>query len=66
MIALFVLSLLLVGYSVWTESRLRRERVMADLGRAVIRAGLINQALRRKVAEAKGMTQEEFEKSWGR
>lgn len=61
---LYLVTFGLVIYGLRKDTQLKREKRFADIGRSVVVAEMINKGLRRRVAEAKGMTEEEFNKAW--
>lgn len=61
---LYVLCIALAVYAFFKDRQFQKERQMADYGRSVLMAKIINNTLREKIAEAKGITLEEFNRSW--
>lgn len=64
---IFVLYLVTFGlafYGIRKDRQYQRERMLAELARQLLRAEAMNRAIKKYVAEAKGMTEEEFNKAW--
>lgn len=65
-LVLCVLNIGLCIYAFYKDHQYRKEKYMNDLAAPVMRAHLINSALRQKLADSRGISREEFEKSWGK